>query len=245
MITLITYAPAFGEPSASPFCTKAIWLLNMAGVSWGREDTFDPRKMPKQKLPAIRVDGQLIEDSDNIRAYLEGLGHDFDAGLSDTERATSRAFIRMAEEHLYFHIVYDRWGDDAVWPVVRDTYFKMVPKALRGFVTRNIRKQVLRGLHSQGVARLSAEERLARVEPDLQAMTTRLWHGPFLFGERPTAADASVAAMLGAMRATPGTTLLKSRILEDAVLCGYLDRMDAAMRNPSAAFSDDVLSLCA
>ena len=240
MITLITYAPAFGEPSASPFCTKAIWLLNMAGVSWGREDTFDPRKMPKQKLPTIRVDGRLIHDSDNIRAYLESLGHDFDAGLSDLDRATSRAFIRMAEEHLYFHLVLDRWGDDSVWPVVRDTYFQMIPKALRGIVTRKLRKTLLSGMKTQGLGRLTAQERLDRVEPDLQAITTRLWHGAFLFGNRPTAADASVAAMLSAICTTPGTTLLKSRVTQDEVLFRYLERMDIAMRNPMAQYERSV-----
>jgi len=46
MITLITYAPSFGEPAASPFCTKAIWLLDMSGLAWQREDTADPRKGP-------------------------------------------------------------------------------------------------------------------------------------------------------------------------------------------------------
>lgn len=55
MITLITYAPAFGQVAASPFCVKAIWLLNMSGQKWQREDSMDPRRMPKQKLPVIRV----------------------------------------------------------------------------------------------------------------------------------------------------------------------------------------------
>lgn len=98
MITLITFAPSFGQVAASPFCVKAIWLLNMSGQSWNREDTADPRSMPKQKLPAIRVSDTLIADSDNIRVYLETLGADFDAGLSDMEKSTSRAFIRMAED---------------------------------------------------------------------------------------------------------------------------------------------------
>ncbi len=74
MITLITYAPSFGQPAASPFCIKAIWLLNMSGLAWEREDTADPRKMPKQKLPAIRIGSDIIPDSDNIRTYLEAQG---------------------------------------------------------------------------------------------------------------------------------------------------------------------------
>lgn len=229
MITLITYAPAFGQPAGSPFCVKAMSLLNMSGQPWRREDTADPRKMPKQKLPVIRDDDRLIADSDNIRAHLEQKGANFDKGLSDMEKATSRAFIRMAEEHFYFHIVLDRWGNDVVWPIVRDTYFAAIPKPLRGFITGRLRKDAMRGAQFQGLGRFSPEERLVRIEADLGAITTRLWHGSFLFGDKPTAADASVAAMLGAMRATPGKTLLKMRVAEDEILCRYIDRTEEAI----------------
>ena len=241
MITLVTFAPLFGQPAASPFCVKAIWLLNMSGQPWEREDTADPRKMPKGKLPAIRNNNALIHDSDNIRAHLESLGTDFDAGLSDMEKATSRALIRMAEEHMYFHIVMDRWGDDTVWPIIRDTYFESIPRLLRGVITNKLRKACMQGMDRQGLGRLTPQERITRIEPDLQAITTRLWHGAFMFGNRPTAADASVAAMLANMRATPGKTLLKTRISEDEILCRYIDRMAAAMASPNAA----TLSLCA
>ncbi|WP_299876801.1 glutathione S-transferase family protein [uncultured Sulfitobacter sp.] len=235
MITLITFAPAFGQPAASPFCVKAIWLLNLSGQPWQREDIADPRKMPKQKLPAIRVGGQIIPDSENIRQHLETEGVDFDQGLSDLEKSTSHAFIRMAEEHMYFHIVLDRWGDDTVWPIIRDTYFDTIPGVLRGFVTNRLRKACLQGMDRQGLGRFTPEERLERLEPDLVAITTRLWHGPYLFGERPTAADASVGAMLATMRATPGKTLLKTRIAEDEILCRYIDRCINAMGGATGA----------
>ena len=243
MITLLTYKPSFGQPAASPFCTKAIWLLNMSGMPWAREDLADPRKMPHQKLPVLRVDDRLIPDSDNIRAYLEAQGADFDAGLSDMEKATSRAFIRMAEEHMYFHIILDRWGDEDVWPVIRDEYFEMIPKTLRKLATYGFRKSVLKGANFQGLGRLSPQDRVARIEPDLAAITTRLWHGSFLFGDRPTAADASVAAMLGAMRATPGKTPLKTRIAEDEVLCRYVDRAIEILGTPLSAAASG--KLCA
>ena len=243
MITLLTFPPAFGATAASPFCVKAIWLLNMSGQSWTREDIADPRGMPKQKLPALRDETTLVHDSDNIRTHLEQRGADFDAGLSDIEKATSRAFIRMAEEHMYFHIVLDRWGDDDVWPLIREEYFQMIPKILRGFVTNKLRKTCLNGMHAQGLGRLTPAERLTRIEPDLQAITIRLWHGAFLFGDIPTAADASVAAMLQNMRATPGKTLLKTRIAEDEILCRYIDRMEDLMRAPKAVASNDESAL--
>lgn len=242
MITLITYPHTFGQPAASPFCVKAMWLLNMSGQAWQREDTLDPRGMPKQKLPVIRVDDRLVADSENIRSYLEKNGADFDAGLSELDRATSRALIRMAEEHLYFHLVLDRWGNDDVWPVIRDTYFVGIPGPLRKFVTNKMRKACLQGMNAQGLGRFTPQERLERIELDLRAITTRLWHGAFLFGDRPTAADASVAAMLAAMQATPVKTLLRARIDEDTILCGYIERASRAMSAPLSAVSE---RLCA
>jgi hypothetical protein len=60
-------------------------LLNMAGVEWTPEYLSDPRKMPYSKLPAIRVNGEIIADSDNIRLWLEARGAEFNQGLTRAE----------------------------------------------------------------------------------------------------------------------------------------------------------------
>lgn len=228
MIQLLTFPPAFGLFAPSPFCVKAAYLLNMSGKKWAREDTDDPRKMPFGKLPVLRVGDRLIPDSDGIQRYLESEGAAFDKGLSDIDRANTRAFIRLAEEHLYFHLVQDRWGDDAVWPLVRDVYFSTIPAPLRGFIAGRVRRKTLAGLYQQGVGRMTPQERLARITPDLDAITTRLGQNPFLFGDTPTAADASVAPMIAGAVASPGTTALKSLIAGNEVLVAYTQRVDAA-----------------
>ncbi len=189
----------------------------------------DPRKMPYGKLPALRVADRIIADSDNIRAYLEQQGHDFDAGLSKTDRATSRAFIRMAEEHMYFHQVMDRWAVDANWEKVRVELFNVIPRMVRGIVARKLRKNLLRSMHGQGIGRFNAQERLARIEPDFQAIAAHLQDGGFLFGAHPTAADASVAAVLGGIAASPTPTPLSQRVQKDAVLSAYVARCKQVM----------------
>lgn len=225
MLTLVTYPSMKGQFSLSPFCVKAGFLLNAAKREWRREDTNDPRPMPHQKLPVLKTEHGLIPDSDNIRAHLEENGARFDDGLTDTQKAHSRSLIRMAEEHLYFHVVLDRWGNEAVWPIIRDTYFRDIPRILRIPITGSIRKRLLSGLRTQGIGRLTPAERLERVEPDLTAISALLWQSDYLFGSRPTAADFSVAAVLGAMRATPVETELVRRIKRDPVLSPYMDRM--------------------
>lgn len=229
MITLITYPANFGTRSASPFCIKAEYLLNMANVPWQRQDENDPRKWPKAKLPAITTGTEIIGDSDGIRHYLQAQGHNFDEGLSDLEKAQAHTFVRMAEEHMYFHLVLDRWGNDAVWPTIRDVYFKDIPKFPRLLVTRGLRAKLMKGMIAQGLGRLSPSERMDRLEPDLLAIATQLAQGKFLFGDNPCVADASVASMLTSMRATPVKTDLSRRIESDQILSDYIDRVDAAL----------------
>ncbi|QBF29732.1 glutathione S-transferase family protein [Thalassococcus sp. S3] len=228
MITLITYPGGFGQFSLSPFCVKAAYLLALSGQPWTREDRNDPRMMPYKKLPVLRAaDGHLIPDSHNIQLYLEGLGADFQEGLSDVEKAQSHALIRMAEEHIYFQLVLDRWGREDVWPVIRETYFQSIPRLLRKPVTHALRKTILKAMDAQGLGRLTAAERMGRLEQDLEALSAFLWRGPYLMGQRITLADLSMAPMLAAARSTPVETPLSRRVAEDLLLSRYIDRVQA------------------
>lgn len=232
MLTLLTYPAGFGQFSLSPFCVKSAYLLQISGQKWQREDLKDPRKMPHQKLPVLKTDQGLIAESEAIRAFLETKGTNFDPGLTDPQKACARGLIRMAEDHLYFHLVLDRWINDDVWPTVREQYFDAIPGFLRKFVTNGIRKGLIKGLATQGLIRLSAQERTDRLELDLHALTTLLSQSAFLFGDQPTGADFSVAAVLGAMKSTPVRTNLVKRIASDPVLDDYLTRMTQTVPLP-------------
>lgn len=227
MLTLLTFPAGFGQASFSPFCVKAHYMLDASGQAWQREDLNDPRKMPHAKLPVLRTPAGLIHDSENIRLYLEENGADFTAGLSPADQAASHAFVRMAEEHMYFVQVLDRWERDEVWHVLRDAYFHIIPRPVRRLVTSKLRRKLLAGMNAQGLGRMSWAERMARLELDLTAITQRLSETPFLFADHPTLADFSVGPILGAMRATPVETLLTQRIIGDPLLSGYVDRLDA------------------
>lgn len=225
MLKLIVFNPAFGAPSASPFCTKAMCLLKMTGVEHRVVYGGDSRKAPKQKLPVLMDQDRAIPDSDAIRAHLETVaGIDFDAGLDPKQRATSRAVIRMVEEHLYFAIIYDRWLNDENWPHVRKVFFAPLPAPLRGIISRLVRKKVRTQVMGQGMGRHSPQEQLARVDADLTAISALLDGQDFLFGNSPTGADASVAPMLEAIAAAPAETALKRRVSQDPVLMDYLAR---------------------
>ncbi len=232
MLTLLTYPAGFGQFSLSPFCVKAAYLLAASGMPWQREDISDPRRMPMQKLPVLRTPERLVADSTNIQSYLSHRGAMFDPKLSEIERARAMLLIRMAEEHLYFHLVLDRWGNEAAWPAIRETYFKEVPALLRRPVANGLRKSVLRGLKTQGLGRFTAQQRLDRADQDFRVISTHLWNGPFLLGDAPTSADFSVAAILAAIRSTPVPTPMQRRVDADVQFTDYLERMTAAVPLP-------------
>lgn len=225
MITLTLFPDAFGEPSASPFCMKAWCMLKASGLPFDLNVTSDPRKSPKGKFPVIELDGTVIADSEQIRTHVEAIsGKDFNEGLSAAERATSHAVIRMVEEHLYFAILMDRWGEDDNWAHVRRVFFSDFPWFLRAIVPAVARKQALRGLHGQGMGRQRADERFDRVERDINAIIDLLADKPFLFGDAPTAADYSVVPMLRAAIVTPEEKPLGHLIKSDATLMAYVTR---------------------
>jgi glutathione S-transferase len=229
MLKLVTFAPAFGAPSASSFGVKALCLLKMAGADY-EVVSGDPRKAPKAKLPML-VDGDTtIPDSEDIRSYLEQkFNVDFDAGLSPEQRATSRAIIRMCDEHLYFALVCDRWLNDANWEVVKETFFGMIPALMRGFITKKIRQKVRDNMYAQGMGRHSVEEQFVRADKDIKAILTLVGDKPFLFGNTPTAADTSAAPVIASMAGSPTETMLSKRINADAPLMAYLDRVREAL----------------
>lgn len=96
----------------------------MSGIGWQVNPWSDSRKAPMQKLPVLIDDEISIADSDAIRDHFERFyAADFDQSLDNTQEATARALIRMAEEHLYFCLMYDRWKVDANWVCFKRCFF--------------------------------------------------------------------------------------------------------------------------
>lgn len=225
MYTLLTFPASFGMPSHSPFCVKAMVLLNLAEVDWVPEYLFDPRKMPLGRLPVLQTGAHEIADSEHIQNFLEAQGHDLWAGKGDKARNKATPLIRMAESVLLDALVQERWFDDRCWPEVRKAFFSDLPRPLRAFLPGQLRKKMLVKQKSIGFAQFSPDERLARTKADLDAVEALLWDNPFLLGDAPTPADASVAPMLAMIESLPAATALREELRGRAPLMGYIARM--------------------
>ncbi|MFK7901464.1 MAG: glutathione S-transferase family protein [Nitratireductor sp.] len=230
MMILDTFKTITDEPTATPFGAKAMCLLEMGGFEWEFNFKDAPNKAPKQKFPVLHDGDKSIADSEHIRMYLEDTyGVDFDSNLSNDQKAVSRAVIRMIEEHFYFIVMSHRWEDEANWQNVKKGFFGGMPAPLKWFVPKIVRGNVSKTLNGQGMGRHTRGEQLVKAKQDIDAIIQLLGKQDFLFGNDPSAADASVVASFrNAVRLDP-ILPLSDYILENKTLMAYLERGKDAM----------------
>jgi glutathione S-transferase len=196
LITLYTFGPYFGLPDGSPFVTKGMLLLKMAGLSYVEDRNGYP-KAPKGKLPFIDDDGEKIADSTFIRLHIEKkYNFDFDSGLTEEQKAIGWAVEKMCEDHLYWLVVADRWLIDENFDKGPAHFFDAVPAPIRPLVRTMIRRKIRSGAMAQGLYRHTPEQRRELGRRGLTAVATLLGEKPYLFGDKPHGADATVGAFV-------------------------------------------------
>lgn len=219
MLTLISLPPALGEPSNSPFCVKAMILLEMSGLDWQPRFLRIPEG-PYGKLPVLETPQGAVPDSALIQTWLEAQGADVFPGFDGAARGMAHAVMRLAEDSLRLQLVHDRWLDARVWPQFFPHVFKDMPDGLEAKVQESQRQ----GMTWQGIARYSEEDRCTLAEMDLDALVSVLGEGPWLFGARPSAADASVLPVLSMVDRLPGETALRRALRARQSLMDYVAR---------------------
>lgn len=224
MLTLITFPASFGELSHSPFCAKAIILLQMSGQPWQREDIANPSSMPHGKLPVLRANGDLIPDSEFIESWLTAQGADFYPECTGEQKAIGHSVTRMVEESLRLALVHDRWLNDQNWAHIGPLFFEAVPRPIRKLIARKARKSVKAGLTSHGIARMSAEQRLQKADNDLNALGQIIGTNDFMLGTAPTAVDAAVLPVLSMIDRLPVATALTQLVRSKSWVKAYLQR---------------------
>ncbi|SFK45062.1 glutathione S-transferase family protein [Methylocapsa palsarum] len=228
MIVLYTYGPFFGLPEGSPFATKAMLLLKMAGIEF-KENRDGLMTAPKGKLPYIADEGELIADSTFIRFHIESkYGFDFDAGLTDEQKAVGWALERMCEEHLYWLMVADRWLDDSNYENGPARFFDSTPFPLKTLLKTVVRRKIRRDAKGQGLYRHSEAERAELAKRDLAAAAALLGDKPYLFGDSPHGADATLGAFLIGALCPEFNSVCRTAAEGHPDLVAYRDRILAA-----------------
>ncbi len=224
MLHLLTYRPGFDEPSLSPFCVKAMILLDLAGQDWRPEWTDMPPKQSYGKLPALRTPDGLIPDSAFILDWLQAQGVDLFPGMDSAARAKAHAVTRMVEENLRCGLVHDRWARDDGWRHLKPVVFGTLPAPLKPVVPAIVRRGVVGMLKKQGMGRYSEDHRLRSLGADLAALDDLLGDAPFFFGAQPTALDAAVLPVLSMLDRLPCDTGLRRLVRGHTRLMAYVQR---------------------
>jgi glutathione S-transferase len=225
MITLYTFGPYFGLPDGSPFVTKAMLLLKLAGLAYA-EDRGGYGRAPKGKLPYINDDGVLIADSTFIRFHIEKkYGFDFDAGLDPAQKATGWAVERMCEDHLNWAMMAARWVDEANFAKGPTHFFDAIPLPIRPIVRSLVRRKVRSSLIAHGFGRHAEAEAFVLAKRDIDALATLLGDKAFLMGETPCAADATAFAFIAHLLSPTFDAPIRTAAERCANLVAYRDKI--------------------
>lgn len=227
MIKLYGFGPGVGQPDLSPFVTKVMILLRMAGIPFEKIDGIGAaRKAPRGKLPFIEDRGRIVSDSRVIKRYLADThGADFSGGYDERTLMMGLLAERTLEESSYFFAVERRWIRPDGWKVMRDAAFGGMPAPVRLLVAPLVRRSVLNSLKGQGTARMSEAENDMLCAENSRAVASLLGDKPYLLGDRPSGADATVLAfaIAATARAFPGP--IRDAILGEPNLAAYRDRL--------------------
>lgn len=227
MITLRVFGRFFGLPDASPFVTKAEVLLKMAELPYVTE-VGDLRKAPRAKLPWLDDDGTVVPDSTLIRFHIERkYAFDFDKGLSPAEKGIAWSVEKLLENHLYWAMLDARWMNDANFVAGPADLFAGVPEQVRQGVMAKARELVAADLKAHGMGRYSQNEIVALAKRAIVSVAAILADRPYLMGDRPCGADATVFAFITGVLCPLFTTPITETAASRQNLADYRDRMMA------------------
>lgn len=226
MITLHGFGPFLGTPDSSPFVIKVMLLLKLAGVPF-RTVRGNPFKGPQRFLPYIEDDGVLVADSTLIRFHIEKkYQFDFDQSLRLEQKATAWAVERMCEDHLYFAMLDLRWIDVANFRAgLGGHMFGAIPAPVRPIVKSALRRMNAKRLRGHGIGRHPRAQIAELAIRDVSALAAVLGDKPFLTGDQPCGADASVFGIVTAILTPPLDSPIRSALQQQANLVAYRDRI--------------------
>lgn len=225
MITLYAFGPTLGLPDPSPFVTKTMTWLRMAGLPYA-VNTQGFAKAPKGKLPYIDDDGTIVPDSTLLRWHLENRhGINLDAHLDEERKARNWAIERMLEDHLYWITVHERWIPDNNFR----RYFAALP-GLPGFLrnplgARLVQSHIRKSLYAQGTGRHARPDLQQFALRDIDALARLLGQEAWFGGSTVCNLDASAFAFLLGCLCPEFDTPVRGYVQAHANLLAYVQRM--------------------
>lgn len=209
MIVLFSYPELFGVADNNGYGLKVFAYLRLTGLPFEHRHVFDAASAPRGQLPYISDDDEIIGDSDAIIAHVaRRYGVDLDSGLSDAQRQQG-LMLRRTLDDLYWVMSYSRWKDEAYWPAFSAALLEQHP-SLTAENLEKARSFNANRYYFQGIGRFAPRDAYFRGIADLEAIASLVPERGFLFGERPTSADAAVYGFIANIYFYPIDTPLRN-----------------------------------
>jgi glutathione S-transferase len=229
MLTLYSYPTLFDVADNNPFGLKVYAFLKLCGLAFRHEHIFDASKAPRSQLPYL-IDGDTtVGDSDAIIGHLISRhALTIDGALTPGQRDTGLLLRRMLDD-LYWVMSYSRWKDDRFWPLFRDAILRAHPDVTADSLEA-AREYNFKRYHFQGIGRYEPDAAYARGIDDLRVLANLLPASGFLFGARPSSADAGIYGFTANIYFYPIDTPLKEFLVSQSNLVLHCQSVHAAVQ---------------
>ncbi len=187
----------------SPFCGKVRRILEHKKLEYTTVNYNGLRARKAKgltqvgKLPVIDYDGERIQDSIDIAAFLESKHPDPPLLPADPQlRARAHFWEDWADESLYWFEIYLRF----MYPEARDRSVALLAEG-RPTYERTILGRVIKGMYgkkvaAQGLGRMPAKRVEEKFLAHVDALETLLAKQRWLIGDARTIADIAVQSQL-------------------------------------------------
>jgi len=189
--------------SISPFCGKVRRILEHKGLAYEvvNYNGLRARKVAGLsgvgKLPVLDYDGERIQDSSDIAAFLEAKHPDRPIFPADPElRAQAHIWEDWADESLFWFEVHQRF----MYPEAREKAAAALaegrPALERVLIGSAVKRIYSKRLKAQGLGRMTKERVEQKLLGHVDTLETLLGRRQWLVGDSRTIADIAVASQL-------------------------------------------------
>ena len=187
----------------SPFCGKVRKVLTHKGIKFsvvnynGLLATKASKLSSAGKLPVLDFDGERIQDSSSIVAFLESrVPQSPLLPKEPAQRAKALILEDWADESLYWYEIALRMGDPAVRPKAIELLCTGRPALERLLVGLVIKYTYPKKMKAQGIGLLPAEKIHEQLLTHIASLEELLLIGPWLVGDEKSIADIAVSAQI-------------------------------------------------
>ncbi|CAH1789664.1 unnamed protein product [Owenia fusiformis] len=224
--------------SISPFGIKLETWMRLAKIPYETEYAWSPRANKQtHQIPFVTVNGEQINDSNNIIRYLsKHFKVNTDEYLTKEQKVISHTFQRTLDEHTCWSMFYYRYAEHPELFVGRHDLFPIhwlmtyIP-GIKYLLNYKMSSGYDHGAKAQGIGRKPTSEIYRLGMEDLKALSEYLGDKKYMFGDKPSKIDCTMFGVLSQLVYVPIPSYPHKIMIENECrnLIEHADRMKALL----------------